>query len=342
MGGAVQLLEEIQGVTAMEGEGISEKSSKAFEKLLKSGVLRRGDDPKFNLSFIQTGLARLDDMLNGGFIRGRMYLSVGEPSSGKSFLALRVVKEAVDKGLTVAIVDTEHSYDQAWIKRQGIDPSALLISQTNDGEEVIDTVTTLLEAGIDLVVVDSLALMVPRVEIADSAADQHMMLFPKMINLAVRKWAAANSNSVLLLVNHIRDMENIPGGKSQSHLAHAILRVKRAGWIQDGRDKTIGYNMRVTLRKSKQSIPWTKMEIPFTYSGMLDELGAEIDFALEMLPDVVKRGGPWLTYKGQKFLGRSKFVEFLATNPDEHAELMAQLKNIELPQTENDDEDSGA
>lgn len=315
---AVELLDQMNGVK------MSEKSSKDFEKLLKSGKLKRGNDTGFNLQAISTGLATLDTMLGGGLIRSRYYQFVGEPSSGKSFLAMRMAKDAIEKGLTVAVIDTEHSYDQAWIIRQGIDPEKLLVSQSNIGTDVIDIVVTLLENEVDLVIVDSLMGMIPNLELEEDAAKDHRQLHPKLISLAVRKWMAANTNSVLVLVNHIRDMEHIPGGTTLTYFSHGILRVKRAGWIMDGL-KTVGYNMRITLKKSKQSVPWTKLEIPFTYQGLLDELGADADLIMEKLPDLVEVKSAWIKYGEKQFHGRSKFVEFLNANPEVHADLMEQV-----------------
>lgn len=322
-------------MTAVDLLEISEtQRMRDLEKLVKQGLVRKGNDPNFNLDHISTGLPQLDSMLGGGLVRGRYVLAVGEYSSGKSFLTLRILKEAQAQGLIAAIVDTEHSFDRAWVERVGLDPDELLIAQTNDGEDVIDVVTQLLKSEVDVVVVDSLSGMIPRAEIEADASTEFRQLFPRLVSKAVRAWTAANTKTALILVNQIRAMENIPGGDAQGFFASAILRVKRAGWITDGRDETKGFNIKIVLKKSKQSTPWTKMTIPFHYDGLLDELGADIDFAIDS--GIIRQGGAWYTYGEEKFFGKTKLTDFFK-DESRHQELLTKLKGARLLQDDEDD-----
>lgn len=310
-----------------------------LDSLIKKGTIKVGTDESFEVEYVSTGLPRLDDMLGGGFIRGKYYLTVGEWSSGKSFLALRAIVDAQSKGLTTALVDTEASYDPRWAARVGVDNSKLLIARCNEGEDVIDIVQKLLEAEVDVVVVDSLMGMIPSAEIERDAHEEGRQEHPKLVSKAVRTWLRCNTRSVLLLVNHIRTMEVIPGGEAQSYFAAGILRVKRAGLIKEGmgdKEKVYGFNMRVILRKSKQSKPWTRMSIPFMYSGLLDELGADVDYGIDA--GVITRKGPWYEYGGEKWLGRGKVVEFFK-DAERHAELLEKLRDVGPLAEPDDDED---
>jgi recombination protein RecA len=310
-------------------EKVDTHMSAEAEKMLKAGTLRMGNDPSFNLTKISTGLPRLDAMLGGGMIRGRYVELVGEFSSGKSFLCLRAIKAAQDAGLTVALIDTESTYDEAWCKRIGIDTEKLIVSSQKIGEDVIDTVALLLRERIDLIVVDSLMGMVPTIEMEEDAHTEQRQLHPKLISKAIRKWHTSNTHSALMLVNHIRDMENVPGGYLQGYYASAILRVKRSALIKKGvgmQEVVSGFTMRIILRKSKQSKAWTRMEIPFMYEGLLDEIGGDVDFAIDS--GIIRRSGAYYNYGDIRFHGREAVTDYFRDNKDEHRVLLSLLKSV--------------
>jgi recombination protein RecA len=295
------------------------------DDLIKKGLLRKGSDPDFHLLMqpVSTGLPRLDAMLGGGLLRSRIVEFVGPYSGGKSFIGFRCAMAAQKAGLQVAWIDTEHSWDPDWATRIGVDVETLQVAVSSNGEETIDIVTALLDAKFDVVVVDSLTGMIPNPEIEASAETQFMQLFPRLISKAIRKWMAANKNSCLILINQVRAMGVIPGGDAQAFAASAILDVKRAGWITEG-DETTGYYVRLVLRKSKQSRPWTEMSIPFMYNGFLDEIGADIDFAVDTA--IIGHKGAFYYWGEMNFKGRHKVVQYFKEHKDEYEKLITLVK----------------
>ena len=279
-------------------------------------VLYRGSDPLLHKERIAFDIPNLDLVLGGGLPRGRSYLTVGEFSSGKTFLAQMLIKSAQKVGGIAAYIDAEQTYDPEWFKLSGIDIEQLLVSQISIGEKVIDIVENLLRANLDLIVIDSLAAMIPTAEQDEKAEQQFMGIQARLINKAFRKWTNANSNSIIFAINQMRSgiggygiQEEYPGGKAQRFFSSVIFRTHRGGWITESK-KRIGFDMEIFLTKSKICSPQQEIVIPFRF----DICQLDIPSVLaQMCVDVgiIEQSGYTYSVLGKKAIGMNNLVELI-------------------------------
>ena len=285
-------------------------SEKVIEGLLKDKKLNlfRGDDSGFEYSRIPFDIPSLDRLTGGGIAKKRLTLIYGPTNVGKSYLASQICTNVLKSGGQAAWIDTELSWDSDWMARCGVDTSKILVGQPESGEEAMDTVRTLLDAGFDLVVLDSIAGLVPHKNLEEDFSFNPMAWQARFVNSSLPKVLPSLSNGgALVAINQVRSsigpvaLDNMPGGLAQSFFAHALLQVRRKGWIEESGTK-VGFDMEVRLRKTKiGGENWNSAAVPFRVDGGIDILESYIREALGR--KFITQAGPWYTYKDQKYMG---------------------------------------
>ena len=285
-------------------------SEKVIEDLLKNKKLNlfRGDDRAFEYSRIPFNIPALDRLTGGGIAKKRLTLIYGPTNVGKSYLASQICVNVLKSGGQAAWIDTELSWDSDWMARCGVDTSKILVGQPESGEEAMDTIRTLLDASFDLVVLDSIAGLVPHKNLEEDFSFNPMAWQARFVNSSLPKILPSLSNGgALVAVNQVRSsigpvaLDNMPGGLAQSFFAHALLQVRRKGWIEDKGEK-VGFDMEVRLRKTKiGGENWSSATVPFRVDGGIDILESYIREALGK--KLITQAGPWYTYKEQKHMG---------------------------------------
>jgi recombination protein RecA len=291
-------------------------------KSMKQTVMRIGNDPDLALQLVPTSIGPLDEVLGGGIPRGRYCLVIGNFSTGKTFFCQRTIRAAQARGMSTAYIDTERAYNPDWFATSGVDVTRLPVASPTTGEDAFDVLHKLVELGVDLVVVDSLAAMVPATEVEEGMSHATVGLQARLISQGLRKLFAVNKNSVVLLTNQIRpdisgarwgSPETVPGGKAQEYWAWLTFKMRRRGWIMNHKEakdqRRVGFNMVFEITKSKQCAPYQNIEVPFFFTGKLDVLQTVVDSAIER--KVIEQKGASYAYKEQKFVGRQKLIDYL-------------------------------
>jgi recombination protein RecA len=285
-------------------------SEKVIEELLKHKKLNlfRGDDKEFDYSKIPFDIPALDRLTAGGIAKKRLTLIYGPTNVGKSYLASQICANVLNAGGKAAWIDTELSWDSAWMKRCGIDTAKIIVGQPESGEEALEAVRTLLDASFDIVVLDSIAGLVPHKNLDEDFSFNPMAWQARFVNSALpRILPSLSSGGALVAINQVRSsigpvaLDNMPGGLAQSFFAHALLQVRRKGWIEDSGVK-VGFDMEVRLRKTKiGGENWSSALVPFRVDGGIDVLESYIREAIGK--KLITQAGPWYTYKEQKYMG---------------------------------------
>ena len=285
-------------------------SEKVIEDLLKDKKLNlfRGDDKEFNYSRIPFDIPALDRLTAGGIAKKRLTLIYGPTNVGKSYLASQICANVLNAGGKAAWIDTELSWDSDWMARCGIDTTKIIVGQPESGEEALETVRTLLDASFDVVVLDSIAGLVPHKNLDEDFSFNPMAWQARFVNSSLPKILPSLSNGgALVAINQVRSsigpvaLDNMPGGLAQSFFAHALLQVRRKGWIEDSGVK-VGFDMEVRLRKTKiGGENWNSALVPFRVEGGIDVLESYIREAIGK--KLITQAGPWYTYKEQKYMG---------------------------------------
>jgi len=304
-------------------------------KKRKKSVLLFGNDSSLKLKEIKLGVPPLDDMLGGGLARGRFYLVIGRYAVGKTYLTQLAIKAAQAANLTAAYIDAEKSYNEEWFSKVGINTAHLLVAQPGRGEDAFDIVLDLAREGVDLIVVDSLAAMVPTAEAEEDMEKIVVGGQARLINAGCRRLLDANTRSVILFTNQTRQSiggqrlgagETLPGGVGQQYWAWGIIRVTREGWITEksprkGEDqRRVGYNMGFRTEKNKQAPPFQHCAIPFYFkSGHLELTAGLVDVAVDL--GLLKGRPPHYEFGDQKFFGRAKLIAWLDENEKVKAHL---------------------
>lgn len=307
-------------------------------KAMKYTVMRAGNDPDLALQLVPTGIVPLDEVLGGGIPRGRYCLVIGNSSTGKTLFCQRVIRSAQEAGLMAAYVDTERAFNPEWFAASGVDLLKLPVASPVTGEDAFDILHKLVEMGVDLVVVDSLAAMVPAAEAEEAMSHATVGLQARLISQGLRKLFAANKDSAILMTNQVRpdisgarwgSPETVPGGKAQEYWAWLTFKTRRRGWIMDRQEakdqKRIGFNMVFEITKSKQCAPYQNVEVPFLFTGKLDVLQTVVDLAIER--GVIEQKGSFYTYGGEKFQGRQKLIERLSEAEGSERALWEEVRN---------------
>jgi recombination protein RecA len=289
-------------------------------------IMRMGDRVETPIDGISTGSLGLDLGIGGkGLPRGRVIEIFGPESSGKTTLTLHVVANAQKQGGVCAFIDAEHALDPQYAKRLGVDLDSLLISQPDNGEQALDICETLAKSGaIDVIVIDSVAALVPRAEIEGEMGDSFVGLQARLMSQALRKLTAitAKSKTTLIFINQIREKigvmfgspETTTGGRALKFYSSVRLDIRRIGQIKDG-DLPIGARTKVTVVKNKVAPPFKKCEFDILFSEGINRLGELLDHGVES--GFLKRSGTWISYGDTRLgQGREKAREFLRENPE--------------------------
>lgn len=336
-------------VTPFKGSETMDKNSekgKALEAALsqierafgKGSIMKlSGDDTnKMDVEAISTGSLGLDIALGiGGLPRGRIIEIFGPESSGKTTLALQVIAEAQKAGGTCAIVDAEHALDPSYAKKLGCNLDNLLISQPDTGEQALEIVDTLVRSGaLDVLVIDSVAALVPRAELEGEMGDSHMGLQARLMSQALRKitGSISRSRTVVIFINQIRmkigvmfgSPETTTGGNALKFYASVRLDIRRIGSIKD-KEAVTGNETKVKVVKNKMAPPFREVKFDIMYGEGISKMGELIDLGVQA--NLVEKSGAWFSYDGQRVgQGRENAKQFMRDNPELAAKLENQIR----------------
>jgi recombination protein RecA len=302
----------------------------------KGSVMRLGDETRVPIGVIPTGSIALDVALGiGGLPRGRVVEIYGPESSGKTTVALHAVASAQAAGGIAAFIDAEHALDPEYAKRLGVDTDALLVSQPDTGEQALEIADMLVRSGaLDIIVIDSVAALVPRAEIEGEMGDSHVGLQARLMSQALRKMTGAlsQSNTTAIFINQLREKigvmfgspETTTGGKALKFYASVRLDVRRIETLKDGQE-AVGGRVRVKVVKNKVSPPFRQAEMDLLFGQGISREGGLIDMGVEH--GIVRKSGAWYTYESDQLgQGKENARSFLRDNPDLADEIEKRIK----------------
>jgi recombination protein RecA len=310
----------------------------------KGAIMWLGSEERQAVPVISTGSLGIDIALGvGGMPRGRVIEIYGPESSGKTTLALTLVAEAQKMGGSCAYIDAEHALDPAYAEKLGVDTDHMLLSQPDSGEQALDITDLLVKSGaMDVVVIDSVAALVPKAELEGDMGDSHMGLQARLMSQALRKLtgSVSRTGTLVIFINQIREKigvmfgspETTTGGRALKFYASVRLDVRRIAALKDG-DKVIGNRTKAKIVKNKMAPPFREAEFDILYGQGISKMGEVVDLAI--LHKVVERSGAWISYNGEKIgQGRDNTIEFLKTNAKLSAEIEKKLRDIFFPKPE--------
>lgn len=302
----------------------------------KGSIMRLGQrENAVEIPTISTGSLGLDIALGiGGLPRGRIVEVYGPESSGKTTLAQHVVAQAQKAGGKCAYIDAEHALDPIYAKKLGVDIDNLLISQPDTGEQALEIADTLVRSGaIDVLVVDSVAALVPKAELEGEMGDSHVGLQARLMSQALRKLTAsvARSNTLIIFINQLRmkigvmfgNPETTTGGNALKFYASVRIEIRRGAQIKD-KDETIGNNTTVKIVKNKVAPPFRTVEFDIIYGEGISKTGELIDLGIKA--GLIEKAGAWISYKGERWQGRENARTFLRENPAVAEEIEQQIR----------------
>ena len=301
----------------------------------KGAIMKLGDGVINDIEAIPTGALSLDIALGiGGVPRGRIIEIYGPESSGKTTLCLHIISEAQKLGGLAAFIDAEHALDVNYAKRLGVDTANLLISQPDYGEQALEITDTLVRSNaLDIIVIDSVAALVPRSEIEGEMGDATMAVQARLMSQALRKLTAAISKSktAVIFINQLRSKigvmfgnpETTTGGNALKFYASVRIDIRRIAAIKDGED-VIGNRTKVKIVKSKVAPPFKQTEFDILYNEGISKTGDVLDMATEL--GIIKKGGAWFTYGEERIQGREQFRQKLIEFPEMYKNIENDIK----------------
>ncbi|MBQ2669235.1 MAG: recombinase RecA [Clostridia bacterium] len=334
----------------------SEEKKKALESVFhviekeygSGSIMKLGDVEVSDVDAISTGSLALDMALGvGGLPRGRIVEIYGPESSGKTTVALHVVAEAQKMGGEAAFIDAEHALDPVYAKNLGVDIDNLIVAQPDNGEQALDIAEALVRSGaLDVIVIDSVAALVPRAEIEGEMGDAHVGVLARLMSQALRKLTAIinRSGTVVIFINQLREKvgvmygnpETTPGGRALKFFSSVRLDVRRADVIKNGTEM-IGNRTRVKVVKNKVAPPFKTAEFDIMYGEGISKEGNILDYAVEN--DIIKKSGAWFSYNGEKIgQGRDNVRKFMQENKEFTEEINANVREL-LMKAKNGEDD---
>lgn len=304
----------------------------------KGTVMKLSDNKVLDIPAISTGSLGLDMALGiGGIPRGRVIEIYGPESSGKTTLTMHCIAEAQKAGGLAAFIDAEHAFDKSYAEKLGIDTENLLISQPDNGEQALEIAEHLIRSGaIDIIVIDSVAALVPKGELEGEMGESKMGLQARLMSQALRKLTGAihKTGCACVFINQLRDKigvmfgspETTTGGNALKFYASVRLDIRRVGQIKESADNILGNRTRVKVVKNKVAPPFKVVEFDIMYGQGISKVGEIIDLGVEF--EIIKKAGSWFSYNGEKLgQGRDAVKNLLLDNPELMEELEAKIKS---------------
>ncbi len=320
-------------------DGKSKALNLALEQITKQfgdgAIMKLGENQKVDVELISSGSLSLDIALGGGYPKGRIIEIYGPESSGKTTLALHAIAEVQKNGGSAAFIDAEHALDPAYAKKLGVDTENLLISQPDNGEQSLEIVETLVRSNaVDVIVVDSVAALVPQAEIDGDMGDSHMGLQARLMSQALRKLTGIinKSKATVIFINQIRmkigvmfgNPETTTGGNALKFYSSVRVDIRRIGQIKVG-DDILGNRTKVKVVKNKIAPPFRIAEFDIMYNEGISKVGDVLDLAVEY--GIVNKAGAWFSYHEDKIgQGRDASKQYLKDNPKVLAEIETQVR----------------
>jgi len=305
----------------------------------KGSIMRLGENVGMQVGAISTGSLGLDAATGiGGLPRGRIIEIYGPESSGKTTLALHAIAQAQKAGGEAAFIDAEHALDPIYAANLGVDIDSLLVAQPDNGEQALEIAEALVRSGaLDIVVVDSVAALVPRAEIEGEMGDSHVGLHARLMSQALRKLAGAisKSNTILVFINQLREKVGVmygnpevtTGGRALKFYASMRLDVRRTEQLKGPGGEFIGSHTRVKVVKNKVAPPFKEAEFDIMYGKGISQVGELMDMAVKL--EIIRRSGAWFSYGEQRWQGRDNVREYLSRDPELMEEIKALLRQAQ-------------
>lgn len=323
-----------ENILADQRQAALENALRKIEKNFgKGSIMRMGDAADTKIATVSSGSLAIDEALGvGGYPRGRIIEMYGPESSGKTTVALHAVAEVQKRGGTAAYIDAENALDPQYAQALGVDVKDLLLSQPDTGEEGLEIADALIASGaVDIVIVDSVAALVPRAEIEGEMGDTHVGLQARLMSQALRKLSGEinKTKTIAIFINQIREKvgvmfgnpETTPGGRALKFYSTIRMEIRRGEQLKDGTE-VIGNRAKIKVVKNKVAPPFRKAEVDIMYGQGISKTGEVLDMAVEK--DLVKKSGAWYSYGNERIgQGRENAKKWL----DEHPEAMAELTN---------------
>ncbi len=317
----------------------------------KGAIMRLGEEADLSgIDVISTGTLSIDLALGvGGVPRGRVVEIYGPESGGKTTLSLHIIAEAQKAGGVAAFIDAEHALDAQYAKALGIDIDNLLISQPDTGEQALEITELLVRSGaVDVIVIDSVAALVPRAEIEGEMGQSHVGLQARLMSQALRKLTGilAKSNTTAIFINQIREKigvvygnpETTPGGRALKFYSSVRIEVRRRGDVKSGIDK-VGNRTRIKIIKNKVAPPFKETEVEIMFGKGIDRIGDLINIASDL--DIVQKSGSWYSFNNERLgQGKEKVIAFLESQPEMMQDIETQIYAKLKPKAEEADKDS--
>ncbi|AJH79382.1 recombinase RecA [Heyndrickxia coagulans] len=314
-----------------------DQALKQIEKQFgKGSIMRLGEQTDRVVSTIPTGSLALDIALGvGGYPRGRVIEIYGPESSGKTTVALHAIAEVQAQGGQAAFIDAEHALDPVYAQKLGVNIDELLLSQPDTGEQALEIAEALVRSGaVDIVVIDSVAALVPRAEIEGEMGDSHVGLQARLMSQALRKLSGAinKSNTIAIFINQIREKVGVmfgnpevtPGGRALKFYSSVRLEVRRAEQIKQGSD-IVGNKTKIKVVKNKVAPPFKTAEVDIMYGEGISKEGEIVDMGSDL--DIIQKSGAWYAYNGERLgQGRENAKQFLKENADLKNEIAAKIR----------------